>query len=49
MDPATITQLIMLGSLLIERVFAYVSKIRRSKCVNGTFEVELADSPSAKT
>jgi len=46
MDPATYITWAGLALLIFEKIFDYCTRIRRSSCVNGTFEVELADQPT---
>jgi len=41
MDPTTIAMLIALGTLLVERSFSMVKKIKRSKCFQ--FEIDFKD------
>jgi hypothetical protein len=49
MDPTSIALLIGLGTLIVDRAFAWVSKWRKSKCTNGSFEIELVDQPQTTT
>lgn len=41
-DPASIALIVGVGTLIVERLFTYLGKIRKSKCSN-CCEVDIAD------
>lgn len=51
MDPTTIVMLVGLASLLVERLFTWATRIRRSRCACGSMElnIELASSSGLST
>jgi len=47
MDPATIVQIIMLGSLVVERLFAWMGKIKKIK--SSCFEIKMEGASDSTT
>jgi len=44
MDPSTIALLVGLGTLIIERLYTWIMKIKSSKCCGGDIEFQQAPS-----